>query len=253
MSEFLKPDNLNVVWASGGDRLYPGDTKYASGWGVEIPPRQYFNEIDYKQDQMLAHINQHGISVWDGVTEYQAGKSYIQDSTGLIYRCVQTHSGQNPELDVSNTYWEIAFASVAELPTVSSATEAQQQTLDNVYISPLQLSNAFSGAKKQLSNNGFQIFPGGLRLAWASSEVVVASAVGSIASVTIQLPTTFSTIFNIQATQDLGSPLEAGEMVLSISAKTSTSVTVTFRRVAGNNTGEGGTESVRANILIVGN
>ena len=42
--EFLKPENLNNVWASGGDRLYPGDTKYASGWGVEIPPRQYFNQ-----------------------------------------------------------------------------------------------------------------------------------------------------------------------------------------------------------------
>ena len=117
MAQFLKPSNLNNVWASGGDRIYPGDTKYATGWQVEIPPRQYFNEIDYKQDQMLAHLNQHGIPVWDNETEYQADRSYVQGSTGTIYRCVLTHTNQNPDLDVSNTYWIIAFASAGDFYT----------------------------------------------------------------------------------------------------------------------------------------
>ena len=131
MAAFLKPDNLNIVWASGGDRLYPGDTKYASGWGVEIPPRQYFNEIDYKQDQMLAHINQRGIAEWDVDTEYQANKSYTQDTTGTIYRCILTHKGQNPELDVSNTYWEIAFANAGDFYTKTEGDARYAQLSNN--------------------------------------------------------------------------------------------------------------------------
>lgn len=129
--EFLKPDNLNIVWASGGDRLYPGDTKYASGWGVEIPPRQYFNEIDYKQDQMLAHLNQHGIPVWDSETEYQADQSYVQGSTGTVYRCVLTHTNQNPDLDVSNTYWIIAFASAGDFYTATESDARYAQLANN--------------------------------------------------------------------------------------------------------------------------
>jgi hypothetical protein len=121
MAQFLKPSNLNNVWASGGDRIYPGDTKYATGWQVEIPPRQYFNEIDYKQDQMLAHLNQHGIPVWDSETEYQADRSYVQGSTGTVYRCVQTHTAQNPDLDTNNDYWIIAFASAGDFYTATES------------------------------------------------------------------------------------------------------------------------------------
>jgi len=137
MAQFLKPGNLNNVWASGGDRIYPGDTKYATGWQVEIPPRQYFNEIDYKQDQMLAHLNQHGIPAWDNETEYHANKSYVQGSTsGAIYRCVLTHGGnsgsaQDPELDSSNTYWEVAFASAGEFYTQTESDARYAQISNN--------------------------------------------------------------------------------------------------------------------------
>jgi len=151
MTQFLKPSNLNNVWASGGDRIYPGDTKYATGWQVEIPPRQYFNEIDYKQDQMLAHLNQHGIAVWDNETEYQADKSYVQGSTsGAIYRCTLTHGGnpgaaQDPELDTSNTYWEVAFASAGEFytQTESDARYAQISNNGSEY-SPAAFRNTIS-------------------------------------------------------------------------------------------------------------
>ena len=177
MPAFLKPDNLNIVWSSGGDRLYPGDTKYSSGWGVEIPPRQYFNEIDYKQDQMLAHINQRGIAEWDVTTEYQGGKSYTQDSTGTIHRCILTHSGQNPESDVSNTYWEVAFANAGEFYTksevytktevdtktkISTTLQAQEQSSNSVLLTPLRLADAFSGTNKATSaTSGKQKLPGG--------------------------------------------------------------------------------------------
>lgn len=118
MTEILKPSNLSLTWASGGDVLNPGDTKYATGWQVEIPPRQWFNYLDNRQDTAIAHINQHGVVVWDNTTEYQEDKSYVQGVTnGTIYRCIQTHINQDPELDVGNVYWIIAFASAGDFYT----------------------------------------------------------------------------------------------------------------------------------------
>lgn len=122
MSEILKPSNLSLTWASAGDVLDPGNTKYATGWQVEIPPRQWFNYLDNRQDTAIAHINQHGVAVWDATTEYQADKSYVQGPTnGTIYRCVQTHINQNPETDLSNTYWIVAFASAGDFYTKTEA------------------------------------------------------------------------------------------------------------------------------------
>lgn len=122
MAEILKPSNLSLTWASGGDILDPGDTKYATGWQVEIPPRQWFNYLDNRQDEAIAHINQHGVAAWDNGTEYQANKSYVQGLTnGTIYRCVQTHTNQDPEADLTNTYWITAFASAGDFYTKTEA------------------------------------------------------------------------------------------------------------------------------------
>lgn len=105
MAEINKPSDINKIWADGGDKVSPSDVKIDTGWEVEVPPRQFFNWLDNKQDQFNAHVNQHGIAVWDASTEYQASKSYVQGNDGLIYVAVQTHSNQNPTTDVSNTYW----------------------------------------------------------------------------------------------------------------------------------------------------
>lgn len=131
MAQILKPSNLSLTWASGGDILDPGDTKYATGWQVEIPPRQWFNYLDNRQDEAIAHINQHGVAVWDEDTEYQEDKSYVQGQTnGTIYRCVQTHTNQDPETDLSNTYWIIAFASAGDFYTKTET--------DNLYLAKSQ-------------------------------------------------------------------------------------------------------------------
>lgn len=127
MAEILKPSNLSLTWASGGDVLNPGDTKYATGWQVEIPPRQWVNYLDNRQDTALAHINQHGVVAWDNTTEYQEDKSYVQGTTnGTVYRCVQTHGGtvgtsHDPETDVGNVYWIVAFASAGDFYTKTEA------------------------------------------------------------------------------------------------------------------------------------
>src|SRR5690554_986065 len=83
-----KPD-LTEVWASGGASVKPSDEKIQLGWGAEVPPFQYENWIQNRQDQFLAHINQRGIPVWDGLTEYEGGGlSYVQGSNGVVYKSV---------------------------------------------------------------------------------------------------------------------------------------------------------------------
>lgn len=120
MAQILKPTNLSLTWASGGDVLNPGDTKYATGWNVEIPPRQWFNYLDNRQDTALAHINQHGIAVWDSATEYQysvgGAKSLVMGSNGTIYRALTVNTNQNPTTTVG-THWEIAFANTGDFYT----------------------------------------------------------------------------------------------------------------------------------------
>lgn len=108
MATFNKPE-FNNVWASSGEKVAPDAGKISQGWVVEIPPHQYENWINNRQDQMLAHINQYGIVEWDSSTEYQANKSYAQGvTTGNVYRALTTNTGVNPETDANNN-WTIAF------------------------------------------------------------------------------------------------------------------------------------------------
>lgn len=110
MAIFNKP-NFNSVWASTGVKVEPASAKVAQGWIVEIPPYEYDNWIINRQDSMLTHINQMGIAVWDNITEYQGGKSYVQGPTsGTIFRAVSTNSNINPDLDI-NGIWTVAFQS----------------------------------------------------------------------------------------------------------------------------------------------
>ncbi len=126
-----KPSGMNIVWASAGDILDPGNTKYQTGWGVEIPPRQWENYSQNKQDGFMAHANQLGMVDWDAETEYQANKSYVQGTTnGTVYRCILTHTNQDPEADVTNTYWIIAFASAGDFYTKTEA--------DSLYLAKAQ-------------------------------------------------------------------------------------------------------------------
>lgn len=110
MVEISKPD-YTTLWSSGGAIVAPSTTKIQTGWTAEVPPFQWENWSQNRQDQAIAHILQHGISVWDAATEYQANKSYVQGSDGIIYRAKQTQTNQNPVTDTVQTYWYKAFAS----------------------------------------------------------------------------------------------------------------------------------------------
>lgn len=109
MALYAKPNNINIVWASGGDRVAPDAAKIATGWLAEIPPRQYFNYIDWKQDQFIAYSNQLGIPEWDNNTEYQANKSIVQGSNGVVYQCLVTHTNSDPITDTGGRWRRTAI------------------------------------------------------------------------------------------------------------------------------------------------
>ena len=113
MPLFTKPQ-FNSVWAATGTRLAPDNAKISQGWIVEIPPHEYENWSQNRQDALLAHINQVGIPMWDSTVEYQASKSYVQGTTtGVVYRALTTHTNINPESDIQNN-WMVAFQATGE-------------------------------------------------------------------------------------------------------------------------------------------
>lgn len=108
MPLFIKPQ-FNSVWANTGVKLTPDASKITQGWIVEIPPYEFDNWIQNRQDALLAHLNQLGIPMWDQTVEYQAGKSYVQGpNTGTVFRALTTNTNINPELDIQNN-WAVAF------------------------------------------------------------------------------------------------------------------------------------------------
>ena len=179
-----KPQNINKVWASSGDRVAPTDQKINQGWAPEIPPHQWFNYIEHKQDQAIAHINQMGVPQWDAVTEYQANRSYVQGPTnGIIYRATQTHTNQNPE--VTEGYWTVAFLSEApdydgtyvrlnqNLADIPNKTQARNNlsvysnAQVDILLNGTVKTSEFTGSGRQLLQaKGYQRLPGGLIIQW---------------------------------------------------------------------------------------
>jgi len=109
----VKPD-LSQQWASDGDKIAPSGAKIQAGWGPEIPPYQWENFIQNRQDEMLAYLNERGIPEWDNRTNYVGGgKSYVQGSDGVVYKSVAASgpdtSAQDPITDPTGIYWEEAF------------------------------------------------------------------------------------------------------------------------------------------------
>lgn len=105
MPDIIKPDYSTGLWASGGAIVQPSTAKIQNGWTAEVPPYQWENWSQNRQDQAIAHVLQHGIAVWDSKTEYQAGRSYVQGSDGFLYKARTTHTNVNPTADVNSINW----------------------------------------------------------------------------------------------------------------------------------------------------
>lgn len=108
MPNISKPTDINNIWATTGSIVAPDTTKVRTGWIVEIPPHEQANWVENRQDRFNAHINQHGIPLWDSATEYQASLSYTKGSNGTVYRAIRTNSNVNPVTDTTGA-WSQAF------------------------------------------------------------------------------------------------------------------------------------------------
>lgn len=173
LAEINKPDYTHL-WSSGGAIVAPSNVKIQTGWTAEVPPFQWENWSQNRQDAAISHILQKGISVWSATGEYyfttSGERSYVQGSDGNIYIAVADSVGQDPVTDVSDTYWVL----VATFPL---ATTAQSQAWSNntSLLSPLRLSEAFKGTNQSLTGNGYQKFPGGLIIQWLVGTIPAAT------------------------------------------------------------------------------
>lgn len=120
MTNITKPSGLSNIWASGGTKIDPGSSKVNIGWVVQLPPYEYQNWVDNRQDQAIAHFSQHGIPEWDSVTEYQGLLSYTQGSDGIIYKCIQTNTNKDPANTLNAQYWSVAFEAYGSVAAVQA-------------------------------------------------------------------------------------------------------------------------------------
>lgn len=155
MALITKPD-MEFIWASGGAVVKPSDVKIQTGWTPEVPPHQWENWAQNRQDQYIAHVNQRGIPQWDGNTEYEAaGLSYVQGTDGVIYKSVAASGPattvQDPTTDIADTYWTVAFASTTQatetvqgIVELATTAEAEAGLDDERAMTPLKVKQAIA-------------------------------------------------------------------------------------------------------------
>lgn len=180
MPNITKPNDVNNVWAATGDIVAPAADYVANGWEAIIPPREYFNWLDNRQDRFNAHVNQHGIPVWDASTEYQANQSYSKGSDGKIYRAATTNSNVNPVGDTTGAWYVFGAANMRKFTANGSFVVPSGVT--TIYISATAAGGGGGGG----TNNGGGGGGGGAgRFALKNSYTVVP---GATYAITIGIP-----------------------------------------------------------------
>ena len=91
------------AWAENGPQTDPGQAKTEAGWGAEKPSFQKMNWIDGRQDEQLAHLETHGIAIWDAQTNY-VDNGFALGSDGVLYQAQQANVGIDPTTD-GGTNW----------------------------------------------------------------------------------------------------------------------------------------------------
>lgn len=127
-----KPD-YSVIWSEGGARTAPSNAKISTGWTSEIPPFQWENFIQNRQDQAIKYLFQRGISEWSASEDYiGGGLSLTMGSDGNVYKSVQTNGPTatvvNPVTNTSLSHWTpiTKLAGVGVPGLVDIATMAEQ-------------------------------------------------------------------------------------------------------------------------------
>lgn len=140
--------NFSNIWASGGASTDPGAVKTALGWVAEKPPYQSFNWWQNRVDQMLQHVEQKGVPLWDAATAYQIHGLAI-GSDGAVYQAVQANTNVNPVgTVVAPTYatsnWKRltppATESAVGMLEIATSAETLALTDDTRAVTPAKLS-----------------------------------------------------------------------------------------------------------------
>lgn len=197
MAEILKP-NYTYLWSSGGAVVAPSPGKIQMGWTAEVPPYQWENWSQNRQDQAIAHIMQHGLAVWDSATEYQANKSYVTGSDGNIYKCLITSTGVDPVGDLTSSWTRDFVQSASETQSgilkLATIAQAQARTDDTTALTPKKLADSYKGANQSLATTGFSKEPGGIIRQWGATGAISSGGSGTA----IVFPTAFTTaVFGI--------------------------------------------------------
>lgn len=130
MAEISRPD-YTYQWSSGGSIVAPSNAKIQTGWVAEVPPFQWENWSQNRQDNALVHLFQKGISTWSATQDYyftsNGVRAYVQGSDGTIYVALQNSTNQNPIS--APTYWQPAFVTPTTMgsfaPVVGSTRNAR--------------------------------------------------------------------------------------------------------------------------------
>lgn len=104
MQKLTKPNNFNTLWSQNGTRS-DITGKQATGWLVEIPPREIMNGLQYRQDYGIAYLLQSGVAEYDNNSPYFRGN--LSNLDGVLYRCLEQNQGVHPVTGSnSSRYWE---------------------------------------------------------------------------------------------------------------------------------------------------
>ncbi len=122
MTTVTKPE-MTTAWGTTGSISTPTTAKQSQGWVSEIPPLEYFNWLDNRQDTYLQHIDQGGVPEWDATVSYVANYSYTKRN-GVIYGCIVSNTGSDPSTTPSD--W-VAMPS----PTTAGHLVTARNTLDD--------------------------------------------------------------------------------------------------------------------------
>ncbi len=122
MTTVTKPE-MTTAWGTTGSISTPTTAKQSQGWVSEIPPLEYFNWLDNRQDTYLQHIDQGGVPEWDATVSYVANYSYTKRN-GVVYGCIVSNTGSDPSTTPSD--W-VAMPS----PTTAGHLVTARNTLDD--------------------------------------------------------------------------------------------------------------------------
>lgn len=247
MPNIVKPSGINQLWAAGGTKVDPGLQKLNIGWVVELPPYQYQNWLDNRQDTFIAHINQHGIPEWDSETEYQGNLSYTQGADGLIYKCLATNTNFNPTNPLNSSYWVRAFetyGSVAVVQNQLTAHLTNYATLAGI-TNPVAARTNLSVYSKVESDTRFAALNGSASQPFNVADATAPShavALGQLTS--LLLAATESTAGQI-AIATVG---ETETGVVDNKAVTPAKANTVFLKKSGNLSGLGSVSTARSNL-----